>query len=118
MGLAKGLVELENQMRKTAATSGKKGEKEWKGKGLFEGLNSYFIYCFADFFLPSLSSPFLLGSGSREQFLAFKATILLGKVLSLSNTLLPSSQCARLQTLEELVKRSLMFRGDPQRRSR
>uniref|UniRef100_A0A7S4N8Y7 Uncharacterized protein n=1 Tax=Paramoeba aestuarina TaxID=180227 RepID=A0A7S4N8Y7_9EUKA len=79
VGLAKGLVELENQMRKIAATT---------------------------------------GSGSREQYLAWKATILLGKILSLSNTLLPSSQCARLQTLEELVKRSLMFKGDAQRRSR
>ena len=58
------------------------------------------------------------GSDSRENVIAIKATILLGSVLALSNTLLPSQQCARLQTLEELVKRSLRFHGDPQIRSR
>tara|TARA_R110002050_G_scaffold76922_1_gene164480 strand:+ start:1325 stop:1585 length:261 start_codon:yes stop_codon:yes gene_type:complete len=58
------------------------------------------------------------GSDTRHEQLAIKATILLGELLSLSNTLLPSAQCARLQTLEELVKRSLSFKTDPQRRSR
>eukprot|EP00008_Paramoeba_atlantica_P014423 CAMPEP_0201497148 /NCGR_PEP_ID=MMETSP0151_2-20130828/63951_1 /ASSEMBLY_ACC=CAM_ASM_000257 /TAXON_ID=200890 /ORGANISM="Paramoeba atlantica, Strain 621/1 / CCAP 1560/9" /LENGTH=173 /DNA_ID=CAMNT_0047887571 /DNA_START=41 /DNA_END=559 /DNA_ORIENTATION=- len=78
-GLAKGLVELEHQMRKSAVST---------------------------------------GGGSREYQLAVEATLLIGKVLSLSNTLLPATQCARLQTLEELVKRALKFKGDPQRRSR
>jgi len=58
------------------------------------------------------------GADQRHEHIAIKVTILLGELLSLSNTLLPSTQCARLQTLQELVNRSLSFSTDPQRRSR
>lgn len=54
----------------------------------------------------------------RSRIVSQKATVLLGELLHLSNTLLPPSQCARLQTLPELVNRAISFAIDPRVRSR
>ncbi|EFA85310.1 cytosolic regulator of adenylyl cyclase [Heterostelium album PN500] len=56
----------------------------------------------------------------KEQYrnLATKATVLLGELLYISNSLLPSSQCAKLQTLPALVNSAITFRLDPRLRSR
>lgn len=49
--------------------------------------------------------------------IANKATALVGELLHLANTLLPPSQCARLQTLSSLVKSAVTFSDDPRMRS-
>ncbi|GAM19472.1 hypothetical protein SAMD00019534_026470 [Acytostelium subglobosum LB1] len=49
---------------------------------------------------------------------ATKATVLLGELLYISNSLLPSSQCAKLQTLPAIVNSAISFRLDPRLRSR
>jgi len=56
----------------------------------------------------------------KEQFktISSKSTILLAELLHLSNSLLPPSQCARLQTLPSLVNSAISFRLDPRLRSR
>eukprot|EP01132_Coremiostelium_polycephalum_P001142 gene1142-1449_t len=56
----------------------------------------------------------------KEQFrnIAGKSTVLLGELLHLSNSLLPPSQCAKLQTLPSLVNSAISFRLDPRLRSK
>ncbi|KYR02655.1 cytosolic regulator of adenylyl cyclase [Tieghemostelium lacteum] len=61
------------------------------------------------------------GSDSeKEHFknISLKSTVLLGELLHLSNTLLPPSQCAKLQTLPSLVNSAISFRMDPRVRSK
>mmetsp|Transcript_15192 Transcript_15192/g.45499 ORF Transcript_15192/g.45499 Transcript_15192/m.45499 type:complete len:1087 (+) Transcript_15192:76-3336(+) len=54
----------------------------------------------------------------RKFHIATKATVLLGEILSLSNSLLPPSVCARLQTLPILVNHATSMELDPRFRSR
>ena len=49
--------------------------------------------------------------------IAMKTTILIGELLHFSNMLLPTSLCARLQTLPTLVKCAVSFELDPRERS-
>eukprot|EP01094_Clydonella_sp_ATCC50884_P020972 TRINITY_DN4492_c0_g1_i1.p1 TRINITY_DN4492_c0_g1~~TRINITY_DN4492_c0_g1_i1.p1 ORF type:complete len:1201 (+),score=424.78 TRINITY_DN4492_c0_g1_i1:147-3605(+) len=49
--------------------------------------------------------------------MALKSTILIGELLHFSNMLLPTSHCARLQTLPSLVRHAVSFNLDPRVRS-
>jgi len=56
--------------------------------------------------------------GENNVNISIKATLLLGELLYLTNTLLPSAQCARVQTLPKLVEYAASFSLDPRLRSR
>ncbi|KAL6058320.1 Cytosolic regulator of adenylyl cyclase [Balamuthia mandrillaris] len=56
--------------------------------------------------------------GDPGKVIAIKATILLGELLHMSNTLLPAKQCARLQTLPSLVSHAVSFTVHPRLRCR
>jgi rapamycin-insensitive companion of mTOR len=58
------------------------------------------------------------GTSQAKSVLAFKTTVLIGELLYLSNTHLPTSQCAKLQTLPKLVNQAVSFHLDPRLRSR
>jgi rapamycin-insensitive companion of mTOR len=55
--------------------------------------------------------------GSESKAIAKKATYLIGELLHLANTLLPPSQCAKLQALPSLVQDAITFTVDPRLRS-
>jgi len=54
----------------------------------------------------------------EEHSLSIKATLLLGELLYLTNTLLPPAQCAKVQTLPVLMEFAASFNLDPRLRSR
>eukprot|EP01117_Protostelium_nocturnum_P011476 TRINITY_DN4163_c0_g1_i2.p1 TRINITY_DN4163_c0_g1~~TRINITY_DN4163_c0_g1_i2.p1 ORF type:complete len:1169 (+),score=280.38 TRINITY_DN4163_c0_g1_i2:189-3695(+) len=59
------------------------------------------------------------GSGEQVKIVAIKATLLLGELLYLTNSLLPPGQCAQVQTLPKLVEFAASFTLlDPRQRSR
>lgn len=59
------------------------------------------------------------GSGEQVKVVAIKATLLLGELLYLTNSLLPPGQCAQVQTLPKLVEFAASFTLlDPRQRSR
>eukprot|EP01102_Stenamoeba_stenopodia_P001967 TRINITY_DN11778_c0_g1_i1.p2 TRINITY_DN11778_c0_g1~~TRINITY_DN11778_c0_g1_i1.p2 ORF type:complete len:1167 (-),score=309.88 TRINITY_DN11778_c0_g1_i1:109-3609(-) len=58
------------------------------------------------------------GTTATKQLLALRTTVLIGELLYLSNTHLPTTQCARLQTLPGLVNQAVSFTLDPRLRSR
>ncbi|EGC39137.1 cytosolic regulator of adenylyl cyclase [Dictyostelium purpureum] len=53
----------------------------------------------------------------RSRNISLKSTVLLAELLHMSNQLLPTSQCAKLQTLPSLVNSAISFRLDPRLRS-
>eukprot|EP01114_Cavostelium_apophysatum_P016624 TRINITY_DN4775_c0_g1_i1.p1 TRINITY_DN4775_c0_g1~~TRINITY_DN4775_c0_g1_i1.p1 ORF type:complete len:1113 (-),score=304.93 TRINITY_DN4775_c0_g1_i1:63-3401(-) len=54
----------------------------------------------------------------EQNSISIKATLLLGELLYLTNTLLPPAQCARVQTLPILMEYAASFTLDPRLRSR